>query len=154
MPAFNLGMPVTDHRTSFQDRWGGWYVTGTHGGVRHRGNAVARDRSKPDLLESQGTQSLTTLGHRLDDGLYLSRVSDIVALLTLEHQTRMTNLIDRVGWEMRIAQHEGKLDDAAARARIDRDIEALVTYMLFADEATLRLSRKVRQPVKTLLAVR
>src|SRR5215471_11873164 len=137
MPAFNLGMPVTDHRTSFQDRWGGWYVTGTHGGMWHRGNAVARDRSKPDLLESQGTHNLTTLGHKLDDGLYVSRVSDIVALMTLEHQTRMTNLINRVGWEMRIAQHEGKLDDAAPRARIDRDIEALVTYMLFADEATL-----------------
>ena len=137
MPAFNLGMPVTDHRTSFQDRWGGWYVTGTHGGMRHRGNAVARDRSKPDLLESQGTQNLTTLGHKLDDGVYLSRVSDIVALMTLEHQTRMTNLINRVGWETRFAQHEGKLEDAATRGKIDADIEALVTYMLFAVEATL-----------------
>ena len=137
MPAFNLGMPVTDDRTSFQDRWGGWYVIGTHGGMRHRGNAVARDRSKPDVLETQGTQNLTSLGHKFDDGLYLSRLSDIVALMTLEHQTRMTNLINRVGWETRIAQQDGKLDDAAARARIDSDIEALVTYMLFADEATL-----------------
>lgn len=137
MPAFNLGMPVTDHRTSFQDRWGGWYVTGTHGGMRHRGNAVARDRTKPDVLESQGTQNITTLGHKLDDGLYLSHLSDIVALMTLEHQTRMTNLITRVGWEARIAQEEGKMDDAASRAQIDSDIEALVTYMLFADEAML-----------------
>jgi hypothetical protein len=137
MPAFNLGMPVTDHRTPFQDRWGGWYVTGTHGGMRHRGNAVARDRSKPDLLESQGTQNLTTLGHKLDDGLYVSRVSDIVALMTLEHQTRMTNLINRVAWETRIAQQDGNLDDAATRTRIDADIEALVGYMLFADEAAL-----------------
>jgi len=137
MPAFNLGMPVTDHRTSFQDRWGGWYVTGTHGGMHHRGNAVARDRTKPDVLETQGTQNLTSLGHKFDDGLYLSRLSDIVALMTLEHQTRMTNLINRVGWETRIAQQEGKWDDAASRARIDSDIEALVTHMLFADEATL-----------------
>jgi hypothetical protein len=51
MPAFNLGVPVTDDRASFQARWGGWYVTGTHGGMHHRGNAVARDRSKPDVLE-------------------------------------------------------------------------------------------------------
>ena len=78
MPAFNLGMPVTDDRTSFQDRWGGWYVTGTHGGMRHRGNAVARDRAKPDVLETQGTQNLTTLGQKFDDGLYLSRLSDRV----------------------------------------------------------------------------
>ena len=77
------------------------------------------------------------LGHKLDDGLYLTRTSDIVALITLEHQTRMTNLINRVGWETCIAQQEGELDDAATRAKIDAGIEALVTYMLFADEATL-----------------
>src|SRR5215469_8725274 len=137
MPAFNFGMPVTDHRTPFQDRWGGWYVTGTHGGMHHRGNAVARDRSKPDVLETQGAQNLTTLGHKFDDGLYLSRLSDIVALMTLEHQTRMTNLINRVGWETRIAQQDGKLDDSSTRARIDADIESMVIYMLFADEAGL-----------------
>src|SRR6516164_6306775 len=137
MPAFNFGMPVTDHRTPFENRWGGWYVTGTHGGMHHRGNAVARDRTKPDVLETQGTQNLTTLGRKFDDGAYLSRLSDIVALMTLEHQTRMTNLIDRVGWETRIAQADGKMDDAATRARIDDDIEAMVRYMLFADEATL-----------------
>jgi hypothetical protein len=137
MPAFNFGMPVTDQRTPFQDRWGGWYVTGTHGGMHHKGNAVARDRSKPDVLESQGTQNLTTLGRKFDDGLYLSRLSDIVALMTLEHQTRVTNLIDRVGWETRIAKQDAKMDDANTRSRIDRDIEALVTYGLFADEATL-----------------
>ncbi|MBV8846339.1 MAG: hypothetical protein JO307_26330 [Bryobacterales bacterium] len=105
--------------------------------MHHRGNAVARDRSKPDVLESQGTQNLTTLGHKFDDGLYLSRLSDIVALMTLEHQTRMTNLINRVGWETRIAQADGKMDDADTRKRIDADIESMVTYMLFADEATL-----------------
>jgi hypothetical protein len=137
MPAFNLGMPVTDDRTSFQDRWGGWYVTGTHGGMRHRGNAVARDRSKPDVLETQGAQNLTTLGQKFDNGLYLSRLSDIVALMTLEHQTRMTNLINRLGWETRIAQQDGKLDDPSTRARIDADIESMVIYMLFADEAGL-----------------
>ncbi len=136
MPAFNLGMPVTDDRTSFQDRWGGWYVTGTHGGMRHRGNAVARDRSKPDVLESQGTQNLTSLGTRFD-GVYLSRLSDIVALMTMEHQTRMTNLIDRVGWETRMAEKDGKLEDPATKTRIDADIERLVTYMTFSDEAKL-----------------
>src|SRR6516225_1258234 len=105
--------------------------------MHHRGNAVARDRTKPDVLESQGTQNLTTLGRKFDDGLYLSRLSDIVALMTLEHQTRVTNLIDRVGWETRIAKQDAKMDDANTRSRIDRDIEALVTYGLFADEATL-----------------
>jgi hypothetical protein len=57
--------------------------------------------------------------------------------MTLEHQTRVTNLISRISWETRIAQQERKLDDEASRARIDSDIGALVTYMLFADEAPL-----------------
>src|ERR1700693_2842192 len=32
---------VTDHRSSFAERWGGWYVTGAHGSQRHFGNNVA-----------------------------------------------------------------------------------------------------------------
>jgi hypothetical protein len=131
MPAFRSGMPVTDQRTAFQDRWGGWYVSGTHGGMRHRGNAVARDPKAPDVLESQGTQNVTDLSRKFEPAGYLSQVSDIVALMTLEHQTRMTNLMTRLGWEQRIAEHDSKA------APTDAEIDSLVTYMLFADEAPL-----------------
>src|SRR5262249_22958273 len=31
---------MTDHRTSFDERWGGWYVTGTHGAQYHLGNNI------------------------------------------------------------------------------------------------------------------
>src|SRR6476646_3004918 len=57
-------------------------------------------------------------------------MSDIVALMTLEHQTRMTNLMIRTGWEGRIA-------DPAAKAPFETDLESLLTDMLFADEAPL-----------------
>jgi hypothetical protein len=66
---------------------------------------------------------------------YLSPVSDIVALLTFEHQTQMTNLITRLGWEARIAS----ADPATAEltpALLSR-IDALVAYMLFVDEPPL-----------------
>jgi hypothetical protein len=137
MPASRMGNPVTDDRTPFEDRWGGWYVTGTHGGMHHKGNAVARDQAHPDLLETQGTQNLTSLAKKFDPAGYMSGVSDIVALMTLEHQTRMTNLMTRVSWDERIAEQEGKADDAASRSHIDSEIENLVTYMLFAEEAKL-----------------
>jgi hypothetical protein len=137
MPASRMGNPVTDHHTPIEDRWGGWYVSGTHGGMHHKGNAVARDQSHPDLLETQGTQNLTSLAKKFDPAGYMSSVSDIVALMTLEHQTRMTNLMTRVSWDQRIAEQEGKADDAAVRAHIDSEAENLVTYMLFTDEATL-----------------
>jgi len=44
-----------DHRTPLEDRWGGWYVTGTHGSQRHKGNAVAPDILKPFELETNST---------------------------------------------------------------------------------------------------
>ena len=127
MPASRAGNPVTDHRTSFQERWGGWYVSGTNGGMVHRGNAVARDPRAPDVLESQGTQNLLSLAKKFDSTNYMSGNSDIVALMTLEHQTRMTNLMIRAGWDERMGQHE----------RVAPDVEAMLTYMLFADEAKL-----------------
>jgi hypothetical protein len=125
MPFARLGMPATDHRTRFQDRWGGWYVTGQHGGQQHRGNAVARDRNAPDVLDRRDTQNLVSLDKKFDTVPYLEKTSDVVALLTLEHQTRMTNLLTRIGWRARVG------DDVTA------DIDATVTYMLFADEAPL-----------------
>jgi hypothetical protein len=130
MPNARLGMPATDHRTRFQERWGGWYVTGTHGGQQHRGNAVARDRLAPDVLEIRDTQNVTDLSKKFDIEPYLEKTSDIVALLTLEHQTRMTNLLTRLNWEARLNQ--ATTGEAAATT-----IEAAARYMVFADEAAL-----------------
>lgn len=127
MPASRANNPTTDQRTPIQDRWGGWYVTGLTGGMNHKGNAVLRDLSHPDLLETRGTQNLTSLAGRFDPKGYVSQVSDIVALMTLEHQTQMTNLMVRAGWDARIGDS----------ARIDGDIEAIVDYMLFVKEAKL-----------------
>ena len=135
MPAFRGGQRITDDRTPFEDRWGGWYVTGTHGGMRHIGNAVGHDPAHPEVLDLHDTQNLTSLAKKFDAHGYLSGLSDIVALMTLEHQTRMTNLMIRAGWEARIAEASAK--DPSLQAQLDTDLESLVTYMLFADEATL-----------------
>ena len=136
MPAFRGNAMITDHRTPVDQRWGGWYVTGTHGSQSHMGNSVAHNSAQPQLLDIRGSQNLTSLDKRLDTSKYLAPTSDIVALMTLEHQTRMTNLMMRIGWDTRIAQHDGKLDDAA-RDRLNGEIEDMVTYMLFADETRL-----------------
>jgi hypothetical protein len=114
---------VTDHRTKFEDRWGGWYVTGTHGSARHRGNAIAPDPAEPETLETEGTQNLTSLARKFNTAGYLVPTSDLVALMTFEHQTMATNLITRAGWESRMGR--------------EVDIEPLVRYLTFADEASL-----------------
>jgi hypothetical protein len=135
MPA-REGAIVTDHRTAFEDRWGGWYVNARRGEQHDRANAVASSPSDPEVLDTGAAQNLTNLIGRFNPAGYLMAVSDIVALMTFEHQTQMINYITRVGWESRIAELHG--NDPAARARLDTDIEALARYMTFADEVPLK----------------
>ena len=127
---------MTDHRTPFEERWGGWYVTGTHGALRHRGNALARDPTSGAGLVAAANQNLTTLVRFVDPDDYLTPTSDLIALMTLEHQTQMINLFTRARWEARIAEHDGLLNETEAAAR-RRSVDEIVRYMLFADEAPL-----------------
>lgn len=148
MPVFQAGDFFTDQRSPLKERWGGWYVTGTHGEMTHMGNAVVRDRDHPEQLEGAAGLNVTDLSRKFDAREYLTPQSDIVALMTLEHQARMTNLITRVGYETAItiegqtafnnAYHQpvDELSDVA-RHRIDSAVEQLVEYMLFVDEAKL-----------------
>ena len=135
-PDFRLGTVVTDHRTPFEERWGGWYVTGTHGAMRHRANTLARDPSSPARLVETANRNLTMLVRFVNPSEYLAPTSDLIALMTLEHQTHMVNLLTRAGWAARIAEHDGLLDEAEIAERRD-GVEEIVRYMLFADEAPL-----------------
>ena len=120
---------TTDHRTPFDIRWGGWYVTGSHHGERHLGNAVVTDSADLASMVTPATVHVTNLEGRFDPTGYLSTHSDIVALLVLEHQGQMLNHITRLGWEARMGKDAGRpLEQAAA---------ALVDYLLFGDEAPL-----------------
>ena len=100
------------------------------------GNAVAHDSAQPRNLDRTGAQNLTSFGRRFDATNYLAKTSDIVALMTLEHQTRMTNLMIRSAWDARVALFKGAIDSEASQ-RIDGDVEAMVAYMLFADETKI-----------------
>jgi hypothetical protein len=138
LPAFATDLfRGTDHRTPFAERWGGWYVTGTHGSQRHLGNAIAPDPLHPVDLQGVDSQNLTTLADKFDTARYLSPFSDIVALMTLEHQSGMTNLINSVSARYRRAELQGFLGDAVWKTQLDPAIEELVTYMVLADEAIL-----------------
>jgi hypothetical protein len=125
---------ITDQRTPFKDRWGGWYVTGTHGAQAHLGNNTELvDPVHPGNASKVGTQNVTKLDDKFDTSKYLAPASDIVALMVLEHQTRMTNLLIRIGWDARIALHDGTPLD-----KLNGEIDEMVNYMLFLDEDKLR----------------
>ena len=125
-----------DHRTPIENRWGGWYVSGTHGSMRHLGNAIAPDPDRPFDLQEEGTQNLTSLSQKFDTARYLEPTSDIVSLMVLEHQARMTNLIRNLGQQFRRGLNNGTLE--SSKSNLDRAVEQIVDYMLFVDEAPLR----------------
>ena len=125
---------IIDGRTPVDQRWGGWYVTGTTQ-FQHHGNSVAPNPDQPSVLDLRGNQNLMSLAGRLDTSAYLTSTSDIVALMVLEHQTRMTNLITRLGWETRVALNDGKLEES--RPRLEALADQMTTYMLFTDEASI-----------------
>ncbi len=138
-PMFQAGTKVTDHRSPIEDRWGGWYVTGAKQG-KHMGNVVAVERDKPE--------SLKEIAAKFDPARYLTPNSDVAALMVLEHQTQMINLLVRVNFEVRHALHHQKTmngifgDPATTRSdstkrRIREAAEELVDYMFFVEESPL-----------------
>jgi hypothetical protein len=128
-----------DHRTSFPERWGGWYVTGKTGAVSHLGNDtnLSQKNRRPSAAHK-----LDSLAGLFDPRGFLSPHSDVVALMTLEHQATMTNLITRTGWEARISTQTPAVGPTppGTQSGADRVRDAateLVDYMLFVDEAPL-----------------
>ncbi|MSO21444.1 MAG: hypothetical protein EXQ56_13505 [Acidobacteria bacterium] len=134
-PAFRGAQDITDHRTPIENRWGGWYVTGNAGQTLTRGNAISIDPRHPTVLD-QRDSNLASLEKKFDTSLYLAPTSDMVALMTYEHQTRMTDLLIRLGWETRLAAADNKM--AQFQDRFKFLVEEVAAYMLFADEARIK----------------
>lgn len=118
---------VTDHTSPLSQRWGGWFVSGTHGSQHHMGNQWLESRGQTELDLSKGA-NLTSLSRQIDVDAYPEPTSDILSLMVMEHKTRMTNLFTRLDWETRMHADAAKLDGLV------RDV---VEYMLFENETPL-----------------
>ena len=127
---------VTDHRSPFAQRWGGWFVTGKTGGLPHLGNRTfANSEEAGQISKMPDLESLET---QFDTSSYLSPYSDVVALLVFNHQMRMINLLTRVGWEIRFAAYGGETGKSRDRSTLLRDAaKEVADYLLFADESPL-----------------
>ena len=129
-----FGNYVSDHRSPFDERWAGWYVTGAPPSFTHLGNALLTDRDHPENLTTPETVSVTSLESRFDARAYQSPYSDVAALLTFNHQMRAMNLLTRVGWEARLAAGRPQPDRARVFGAMANE---LVDYLLFVDETPL-----------------
>lgn len=125
---------AADHRSPFARRWGGWYVTGRTGDLPHRGNVFA---GTPAATAGEQRAGLDTLAGRFDTTAYLSPYSDVVALMMLEHQAHMTNLLTRLGWETRAAASGTPLTNRTKPYSFETAVAEVVDYLLFVDEALL-----------------
>jgi hypothetical protein len=131
-----LGSAIVDHRTPLEQRWGGWYVTGTHGAARHMGNAmvtIALQRGEDAISDS--TLNRVALDARVDVSAYPAASSDITALLVFDHQGHAMNLLTRLGWEARIAAADGAADFSKGELRALAHDTA--DYLLLVDEPAL-----------------
>lgn len=147
-PLLSAGSRMVDHTTPIEQRWGGWYVTGTHGSQKHLGNLVVRGRDVQEPVDNSAGQNLSELKDRLNVDRYVSPHSDIVALMMLEHQVLVHNRIVKANFDTRQAlDYEimmnrtlGNAEDARLESttrRIKSTGDRLVEALLLVDEAKL-----------------
>ena len=127
----STGIEPVDHRTPLSDRWGGWYVTGTHGAAQHRGNRMGEEFAHAKSNPALGGNK-TRLDEYFDPSKYPSAGSDIAALMVLGHQVHLHNFITRV--------HYMAVQHLAAYGHVDylkSPVEGLVKQLLMAEEVSL-----------------
>ena len=152
-PHFGSGTYTTKQSSPLIKRWGGWYVSGTHGEMRHMGNVLSLKHQRPEDLDREYGANATDLSQFVDTSPYLEKTSDIVALLVLGHQLEMHNLLTRGNHETRSALHyNGVMNSAldrpedfvsdSTRRRVASVSKKIVRCLLFNDEFPLTSSVK------------
>lgn len=148
-PLLRHGSRIVDDETPFEDRWGGWYVTGYTGTLNHRGNVFGSE--KGDRLEFELTaQRPAELSAFFDTTRYLAATSDVVALLVFEHQMAMQNSLTRAAHSARkMLEYQRALqktmgdpssDEPAydsVKSVFDGAVEQVVDHLLFRNAAAL-----------------
>lgn len=147
-PILSAGSRTVNHTTPFEQRWGGWYVTGEHGKQQHLGNFIADKDVQPNAVKNEKGLNVESLEKHFATEHYLTPHSDIVALMVLEHQTFVHNQITHANFATRQAleydqmmsqvleKKEGERLESTTR-RIASAGEKLVDALLFVEEAPL-----------------
>ena len=132
----------TGHQIPFEQRFGGWYVTGQNGITNHWGNIMGR--LSPAGLE----KNFIAPGTRFDFAKYPMPTSDILPQLVHEHQAGFVNRVIEAGYRARTWLHadQGKLT-AEHLADLAQQAEVLTRYLLFADEVPLPTGGVAGEPL-------
>lgn len=148
-PITSAGSYLTGHDSPLAERWGGWYVTGSHGAARHLGNVLARADGNDAILDRDAGANLTDLSAFFPTEIHLRPDSDIVALLVLEHQVNLHSRLVQGALRVRKwmayqqdLQRELKetvsAEPTGTALRVLRsETERIVELLLFCDEIAL-----------------
>ena len=131
-PANHEGWRLTNHRTPLEQRWGGWYVTGTHDNQEHLGNAVTTT-SGSIIQERENIDKIESLNGLITLNRHIVETSDIVSLMVLEHQIYIQNLLVRLRWEVTNSTDVDHLEE-----KVMLILENLVEGMLLVGEAPIK----------------
>lgn len=120
------------HGIPFNQRFGGWYLTGTGDYTNHLANFYGQ--STPQGILRRPIVPGTTFNY----DRYLMPSSDILPQLLHEHQIGFVNRAIEASYRTRTCLFEGggKLTPAHT-AMLDQQARSLTRYLLFADEAPL-----------------
>ncbi|MEW6302581.1 MAG: hypothetical protein AB1705_03865 [Verrucomicrobiota bacterium] len=149
-PMLRHGSQVVDHRTPFNERWGGWYVTGKHGKETHRGNVFATEKKGELTVDLERGANVTNLRKYFETENYLTDTSDIVALMVFEYQTAAHNALTRAAFNCRrmLAYQKNLQRDLgepvtdepsydSVKRVFDSATQDALDHLLFKDEAPL-----------------
>lgn len=148
-PELKHGSFITTPASPLKERWGGWYVTGTHGRDHHLGNTTIRSSESPNSIDRGRGANVTELSSYLDTARYLSPHSDLVALMVLEHQTEMHNLLTAAHFQAihtqtdalamnKALEREDDFESDSTLRRLNNAAEMVVEGLLFAGEYRLK----------------
>ncbi len=138
-PLLHLGTTDVTHSTPLAERWGGWHVTG-RSALPHLGNRTFTEDGdlSPQLADKDDLKGV------FDVAKYPRPTSDIVALLLLEHQCQMLNLLNAASLNYRRSRHFSQIidpnsdpDKGSAGGVADSWAKSITECIFFKDEADL-----------------
>lgn len=135
------------HSVPFENRWGGYFVTGAPDTMDHLGNAFAvRENGRVEMRRGDAPNdgrslAVTSLASFFDGGKYPRPDANVLPLLLFDHQIEAHNLIMEAIYRSRHAEYEaaknGGVIPQPTREGTELAFARLVRYLLFADEVPL-----------------
>ena len=164
-PVLRGGSFNITHTSPIQNRWGGWYVSGRRIELTHMGNRLVADRNATKVALTQLLGAPGSGKTLYDPTAFLQPTSDVEALMVLEHQALMQNILTEAHYQTLYALHEQAILDRISdtpskglsesiQGRIDRAAERVVRTMLFVDEAPLEKELQGHGPFRLAFEAR